>query len=361
MKIALVGPPLSGKTTLFSALTGLSAADAAAKGPEPVAVVKVPDPRVDRLAEIFKPKKKTPATIEFTEMAGIAAGEGHKGGFTEQFLGKLRTADALLLVVRGFADPAVPHPRESVDPVRDLRDVETEFLLSDLAVIEKRFDRLEKDIAAKKNERDIRELAVLKVCRAALEEERPLRLLPFKPDEEVLIRGYRFLSQKPLIVALNLDEKDIRREAEVLAPFKPWTEQANTDVVGLSAKIEMELRELPEDELRAFLADYGIDRPARDKLIAETYRLMGLLSFFTVGPDEVKAWTIRDGTKALSAAGEIHSDIERGFIRAEVVTYDDFIAGGGTIAECRTRGTLRLEGKEYPVHDGDIINFRFAV
>ncbi len=360
MKICLVGPPLSGKTTLFSALTGLSAADAAAKGPEPVAVVKVPDERVDRLAEIFKPKKKTLATIEFTELAGISAGETHKSGFSEQFLGKLRTADALLLVVRNFTDPAVPHPRESVDPVRDLRDVEAELLLSDLAVIEKRFERLEKEIAAKKSDHDIRELAVLKVCRAHLEEERPLRLLEFKPDEELLIRGYRFLSQKPLIIAANLDESDIRREAEVLAVFKPWAEQANTDVIGLSAKIEMELRELPEAELKAFLADYGIERPVRDKLIAETYRLMGLLSFFTVGPDEVKAWTIRNGTKALSAAGEIHSDIERGFIRAEVVPYDDFIAVG-SIAECRTRGTLRLEGKEYPVRDGDIINFRFAI
>ncbi len=360
MKICLVGEPLSGKTTLFSALTGLSPEDAAAKGPEPVAVVKVPDDRVERLAEIFKPKKKTPATIEFTELAGIAAGDGRKTGFSEQFLGKLRTAEALLLVVRSFRDPAVPHPRETVDPVRDLRDVETELLLSDLAVIEKRFERLEKEIAARKNERDVRELAVLKTCRASLEEERPLRLQEFRPDEELLIRGYRFLTQKPLIVAVNLDENDIRRESEALAPFRAWVEQPHTAVIALSAKIEMELRQLPEDELRAFLADYGIARPARDKLIAETYRLMGLISFFTVGPDEVKAWTIRDGTKAVSAAGEIHSDIERGFIRAEVVPFDDFIAVG-SIPECRTRGTLRLEGKDYPVRDGDIINFRFAV
>ncbi len=360
MKICLVGPPLSGKTVLFAALTGMAPAEAAAHGAEPVAVVKVPDDRVDRLAEIYKPKKKIQATIEFSELAGVAAGDGRKTGFSEQFLGKLRTADALLLVVRAFGDPAVPHPRESVDPVRDLRDAETEFLLSDLAVIEKRFDRLEKEIAAKKSDRDVRELAVLKTCRAHLEAERPLRLLEFKPDEELLIRGYRFLTQKPLIVAVNLDEKDIRREGEVLAPFAGWAEQANTAVIGLSARIEMELRELPNAELKAFLADYGITRPAREKLITATYRLMGLLSFFTVGQDEVKAWTIRDGTKALAAAGEIHSDIERGFIRAEVVPFSEFIAAG-SMAECRTRGTLRLEGKEYQVQDGDIINFRFAV
>ncbi len=360
MKICLVGPPLSGKTTLFAALTGLSPADAAAKGAEPMAVVKVPDGRVDRLTEIFKPKKKTPATIEFMELAGVAAGDSRKTGFSEQSLGKLRMADALLLVVRSFADPAVPRPRESVDPVRDLRDAETEFLLSDLAVIENRFERLEKQIAANKNDHDVRELAVLKTCRAHLEGERPLRLHEFKPDEELLIRGFRFLSQKPLFIAVNLDENDIRREAEVLAPFAPWANLPNTDVIGLSAKIEMELRELPEAELKAFLADYGIERPARDKLIAETYRLMGLISFFTFGPNEVKAWTIRDGTKALAAAGEIHSDIERGFIRAEVVPYDDFIAVE-SIPECRTRGTLRLEGKDYVVRDGDIITFRFAV
>jgi GTP-binding protein YchF len=360
VKICLVGAMLSGKTALFSALTGLAPEEAAAKGPEPVAVVKVPDVRVDRLAEVFKPKKKIHAAIEFTELAGIAAGDSHKTGFSEQFLGKLRTADALLLVVRSFRDPAVPHPRETIDPVRDLRDVEAEFLLSDLAVIEKRYERLEKEIAARKSERDVRELAVLKTCRAALEEERPLRLLEFKPDEELLIRGYRFLTQKPLIVAVNLDESDICREGEALAPFAAWAAQANTAVIGLSAKIEMELCQLPEEELRAFLADYRIDRPAREKLIAETYRLMGLISFFTVGPDEVKAWTICDGTKAVSAAGEIHSDIERGFIRAEVVPFDDFIAVGA-IPECRTKGTLRLEGKDYRVKDGDIINFRFAI
>jgi len=360
VKICLVGLPLSGKTTLFSALTGLAPEDAAAKGPEPVAVVKVPDDRVERLTRVFKPKKKTSATIEFTELAGISTGESRKTGFSEQFLGKLRMADALLLVVRGFSDPAVPHPLESTDPVRDLRAVETEFLLADLAVIEGRIERLEKQIAAKKNDRDIRESAVLHICKTQLEEERPLRLYAFKPDEEILIRGYRFLSQKTLIVAVNLDENDIRREAEILSTFQRWNDQPNTAVIGLSAKIEMELLQLSEEDVRSFLGDYGIESPARARLIATTYRLMGLLSFFTVGADEVKAWTIRDGTKAVQAAGVIHSDIERGFIRAEVVSYDDFVLRD-SLPECRTNGTLRLEGKDYPVQDGEIINFRFAV
>jgi hypothetical protein len=360
VKIGLVGLPLSGKTTLFAALTGLAVEDAAAKGSEPVAVVKIPDVRLERLSSVFKPKKKTPAAIEFAELAGISTGESKKTGFSEQFLGKLRTADALLLVVRAFQNPAVPHPLESMDPVRDLRAVETEFLLADLAVVEGRIERLAKQIAAKKNERDIREAAVLEICKARLEDERPLRLHVFKPDEEILIRGYRFLSQKPLIVAVNLDESDIRREVEILSAFRAWEESANTAVIGLSAKIEMELRQLPEDEVKTFLGDYGIARPVREKLIAETYRLMGLLSFFTVGADEVKAWTIRDGTKAVQAAGVIHSDIERGFIRAEIVSYDDFVLRD-SLPDCRSHGTLRLEGKDYPVRDGDIVNFRFAV
>ncbi len=360
MKICLIGLPQSGKSSLFGALTGLAPEEAAAKGAEPMAVVKVPDARLDALTAIYNPKKKTFAAIELSELAGLTSGEPGKAAFTEQALGKLRAADALLTVVRAFRDPAVAHPLESVDAPRDLRHIESELLLADLAVIESRLEKLVKQIAAKKADRDVREKAALERCRSFLEAETPLRRAGLTADEELLLRGYRFLTLKPLIVALNLDEEDIPREAELLRPFQPWLEAAGSAVIALSARLECEIRQLPEEDARRFLQDFGIERPARAKLIATAYGLMGLISFFTVGPDEVKAWTIRAGTPAVRAAGVIHSDIERGFIRAEVVAYEDF-AGKGNIQDCRSDGSLRLEGKEYPVRDGDIINFRFAV
>ena len=360
MKICLVGLPQSGKSSLFSALTGLAAAPAASKGAEQIAVVKVPDDRIAFLSDIFKPKKKTPAAIEFSEVSGIEAGEPKKRGLSEQLLARLRAADALLCVVRAFADPAVPHPLDSIDPARDLRLLETEFLLSDLAIVEGREERLVKQIAAKKSDHDLRELEVLKKCRALLESETPLRRAGLNPEEEKLLRGFRFLTLKPLVVVANLGEDDIGREAEALDPLSPWMELERTAVIGLSARLEMEIRQFPEDEALALLADFGLADTALNRLIATSFRILGLASFFTVGSDEVKAWTIREGTRAAQAAGTIHSDIERGFIRAEVVPFESF-AQCRSLPECRTAGTLRLEGRDYPVRDGDIINFRFAI
>lgn len=360
MKICIVGLPQSGKSSLFSALTGASAGSAAAKGADPVAVVKVPDPRLEKLAAIFDPKKKTAASVEFLELQGIQAGDPKQASFSEQFLGKLRTADALLAVVRSFRDPAVAHPLDSVDARRDLAVLETEFLLSDLAIVENRIERLRKQVAAKKSDHDVRELAALEKSKAALDSETPLREIDLTDDEEGLLRGFRFLTGKPLIVVVNLDEEEIRREAEVLAPFAGRASRPGTAAVGLSARLESEIGQLPDQDAAGFRSDFGIGSSALDRLIATAYRMMGLISFFTVGSDEVKAWTISEGTVATRAAGVIHSDIERGFIRAEVVSYEHFIAHGD-LAGCRTDGTLRLEGKAYPVRDGDIINFRFAV
>ena len=359
MKICIVGLPRSGKSSLFSALTGASTETAASKGADPIAVVRVPDPRLEKLAAIFEPKKKTAAAIEFVELQGISTGDPKQTTFSEQFLGKLRTADALLAVVRSFRDPAVPHSLDTIDPRRDLAALETEFLLSDLAIVESRIDRLRKQIAAKKSDRDVRELAALETCKAALDSETPLRRIDLTEDEETLLRGFRFLTLKPLIAVVNLDEDEIRRESEILAPFVDRTSEARS-AVGLCARLESEIRQLPDQDAPQFRSDFGIGSPALDRLIATAYRMMGLISFFTVGSDEVKAWTVSDGTVATRAAGVIHSDIERGFIRAEVVSYEHFIARGD-IAGCRTDGTLRLEGKAYPVRDGDIINFRFAV
>jgi ribosome-binding ATPase len=360
MKICLVGLPLAGKSSLFSALTGQAAASASTRGAEQVAVVKVPDDRIVLLTEVFKPRKRTPASIEFSEIAGVEAGEAKGHGLSEQFLARLRAADALLCVIRAFSDPAVPHPLKSIDPARDLRLLEAEFLLSDLAIIEGRQERLVKQMAAKRSDRDVRELEVLRRCRELLESETPLRRAELKSEEEILLRGFRFLTLKPIIVAVNLGEDDIGREAEALAPFAPWMELEKTAIIGLSARLEMELRQFPEDEARALLADFGLADTALSRLIATSFRLLGLASFFTVGSDEVKAWTIREGTRAAQAAGVIHSDIERGFIRAEVVPFEAF-AECRSLPECRTAGSLRLEGKDYPVRDGDIINFRFAV
>jgi GTP-binding protein YchF len=360
VKICIVGLPQSGKSSLFSALTGASTETALARGTDPVAVVKVPDPRLEKLAAIFEPKKKTAAAIEFVELQGIPAGDNKQAPFSEQFLGKLRTADALLAVVRSFRDPAVPHPLESVDPRRDLAALETEFLLSDMSIVENRIDRLRKQVASKASDRDVRELAALEKCRSALDSETPLREVDLSDDEESLLRGFRFLTRKPLIAAVNLDEDEIRSEAEVLAPFMDWASRPRTAAVGLSARIESEIRQLPDKDAPQFRSDFGIESSALDRLIATAYRMMGLISFFTVGSDEVKAWTVSDGTVATRAAGVIHSDIERGFIRAEVVSYEHFVSRGD-LAGCRTDGTLRLEGKAYPVRDGDIINFRFAV
>jgi GTP-binding protein YchF len=360
VKICIVGLPQSGKSSLFSALTGASTEPALAKGADPLAVVKVPDPRLEKLAAIFEPKKKTAASIEFVELQGIPAGDAKPAPFSEQFLGKLRTADALLAVVRSFRDPAVPHPLERIDARRDLDALEAEFLLNDLAIVETRIDRLRKQVAAKSSDRDARELAVLEKCRTTLESETPLRANELSDDEEALIRGFRFLTRKPLLAVVNLDEDEIRREAEVLSPFADWSAGPRAAAVGLSARLESEIRQLSVEDAAGFRSDFGIGTSALDRLIATAYRMMGLISFFTVGSDEVKAWTVSDGTVATRAAGVIHSDIERGFIRAEVVSYDHFVAHGD-IAGCRTEGALRLEGKAYPVRDGDIINFRFAV
>jgi len=360
VKICIVGLPQSGKSSLFSALTGALTEAAAAKGADPIAVVKVPDPRLEKLASIFEPKKKTAAAIEFVELQGIQAGDPKQTSFSEQFLGKLRTADALLAVVRSFRDPAVAHPLDSVDSRRDLDVLETEFLLSDLAIVESRIDRLRKQVAAKKSDRDVRELAALEKCFESLGAETPLRQIDFTEDEAALLRGFRFLTLKPLIAVVNLDEDEIRGETETLAPFAGWAARPKAAAVGLSARIESEIRQLADQDAAGFRSDFGIETSALDRLIATAYRMMGLISFFTVGGDEVKAWTVNDGTAATRAAGVIHSDIERGFIRAEVVSYEHFVVRGD-IAGCRTDGTLRLEGKAYPVRDGDIINFRFAV
>lgn len=362
MKIGIVGLPFSGKSTLFNALTGSAVSTGAhsiGRAEAQHAVVKVPDQRLERLYQIFKPKKNVPATIEYLDLSGLSADENKKGGFSDQFLGQIRIVDAILLVIRCHQNENVSHPLNSIDPKRDLQLVQSEFILGDLSIIENRMERLQRQMRVRKTDADVKEFQLLEKFKVHLEEEKPLRQMPMQPDEELIVRGYQFLTQKPLLVVLNIDEKDIRREAEITAGFAEWSAQPATAVLPVSARIEMEIQQLPEDEAQVFREDAGIQEAAMDKLIRASYDLLGLISFFTVGDDETRAWTIRTNTPAPAAAGEIHSDIEKGFIRAEVVGYEDFIQRGA-MAKCRSDAVLRLEGKEYIVRDGDIINFRFA-
>ncbi|MBN1465930.1 redox-regulated ATPase YchF [candidate division KSB1 bacterium] len=360
MKIGIVGLSQSGKTTLFNALTGAQVDTAAYSGKAEAhrAIVNVPDQRVEVLNEIFAPKKKIPATIEYIDLAGLGAAE-KKSGFSDQFLGHIRLVDAILAIVRSFSNDAVPHPANSIDPSRDLREIEAEFVLSDLSIVENRMERLTRQMKSKKTDADAREFALLERCKALLEDEKPLRRLQMSTEEEMIVRGYQFLTQKPLIVVVNIDESNIRNEAQVLAPFQQVMDP-HAAALSISAQIEMEIRQLSDDEAQLFQAELGIAESAMARLIRTSYDLLGLVSFFTVGSDEVRAWTITQDTKAPQAAGAIHTDFERGFIRAEVVHYDDFIARK-SLAQCKTDGVTRLEGKEYIVKDGDIITFRFAV
>jgi ribosome-binding ATPase len=362
VKIGLVGLSLSGKTTLFNALTGAMVQTASFMGGKNEihqAIVAVPDERLNVLNDIFNPKKKVPATIEYLDFAGLSATEDKKQGFTDQFLGQLRTVDALCVIVRNFENEGVPHPLNTLDPKRDLGIIEAEFILSDLAIIENRLQRLEKQMRTQKLDQDVREQAVLLSYKEWLESEKPLRWLEVAAEDEQIIRGYQFLTLKPLIIVLNINEKDIRN-TEIVKPLESWNAYKSTSVVAISAQIEMELGQLSAQEAQDFQQDLGITQSAMATLIRTSYDLLGLMAFFTVGEDEVRAWTIRHHTTAPLAAGAIHSDFERGFIRAEVVHYDDFILHK-TMAKCRSEGVLRLEGREYIVKDGDIITFRFAV
>jgi len=363
MKIGIVGLPLSGKTTLYNALTGAhvnTTAYMSGKTEAHQAVVHVPDERLEMLNNIYVPRKKTPAIISYIDLAGLNPTEQKKGGFSDNFLGLIRTVDAILLVVRAFENENIPHPQNSIDPKRDIEIVEAEFILGDLSIIENRMRRLQKQMKTKKNDQDVREYALLEKYKVYLEDEKPLRLLDIPHDEELMIRGYQFLTLKPLIIVLNINESDITNEDKILESFQDRMNQSFTTFLAISAQIEMEIQQLADEEAEMFRNDLGIKHSAMDKLIRTSYELLGLVSFFTVESDEVRAWTIRKNTHAPQAAGAIHTDFEQGFIRAEVVFYDDFIEHG-TMAKCKSEGLVRLEGKDYIVKDGDIIKFRFAI
>lgn len=367
VRLVIVGLPKSGKTTVFNALTRAEAKTSAystGSEDEPnLATIKVPDERLDRLTALFKPKRTIPADVQYVDVAGLAKGVSEKG-IGGALLGHLAQANALVHVVRAFNDPNVPHPEETIDPMRDIETLQLEFTFNDLGQIEKRLVRLESQIPkvrGAEREQYEREQAALLKLRIALEAGTPVREVALDPDDERLLRGFGFLTGKPLLVLLNVGEEQIGDEA---AAFVRQAEAkfARPGVAfdAVAGQIEMEIGQLEPDDAQIFMEEMGIAESGLDRIIRRSYALLGLISFFTVGPDECRAWTITRGTTAQQAAGEIHSDIERGFIRAEVVAYDAMIAAG-SMAEAKKAGTHRLEGKQYIVQDGDIIEFLFNV
>ena len=350
MKVGIAGFPHAGKTTIFNALTGLHAsvgsyADAAKPN---LGTIKVPDPRIDKLSAMFHPRKTTYAEIVFVDFPATP-GERAASALDTAAIVQMRDADALVQIVRGFGDPLTGDPAA---PARDIENFRSELILADLAVIEKRLERLKKE-KGKEREQDL-----LLRCKQLLDEERPLRQLDLSGEEARSLAGFGFLSRAPLLVVVNVDES----QAASALPDDVRALLARDRLVGivLSGQIEMEVAALDAGDRGAFLAELGIGEPARDRFVRAAYELLDVISFLTAGEDEVRAWTIKRGTTAVRAAGKVHSDIERGFIRAEVVHYDDFITHGSE-AKCREAGKLRLEGKDYVVKDGDIIHFRFNV
>ncbi len=359
MQIGLVGLPSSGKTTVFQTLTQIHL-DQTSAGLKKAnqAIVKVPDARLDTLTEIFNPKKKVNATIEIVDLVGLNKGDSASSQFNSQFIAKVKTNNALIHVVRGFEDETIPHVEGSIDILRDIKMLEDEFLLTDLAFIESRFEKLDKDLMKQKNKDDIkREIEVMQKWHKSLENNIPLRELELDEDDIKYMKNYQPLTAKPMLIAVNLSEDDVAKSDKILEKLRAEISGKSIQIEPFFAKIELELSQLPAEEKTIFMQEYGLVDSPLDRMIRSAYKLLGLQSFFTVGEDECRAWTIKEGMTAQEAAGVIHTDFFNKFIRAEVVGYDEFIEAG-SLAKCKEKGCLRLEGKEYICKDADILNIR---
>jgi len=362
MKVAIIGLPMSGKTTIFNALTK-GKAQVAAYSPTlapNIGVAKVSDSRLSVLEGIFRPKKTVPAEVSYIDIVGFIKGFGKEGAGGE-LLNYLTTADALLQVVRDFEDDQLPHPEESIEPKRDIASLDLELAVSDLAIMERRLDKLETSLkAAKAAEREsyLKEQSLLQRIKEELEKDVPIRLQGLTREELKALANYQFLTAKPMLVVLNIGEEQIPKAFQLEAEISSLYPQFG--VVAICGKLEMELGQLSDAEAREFREAMGLSKPALDRVIDLSYSLLALISFFTTVSSELKAWTIPDGTPAPTAAGKIHSDMERGFIRAEVISYKDLENCGNT-AEARKRGLLRTEGKDYIIQDGDVVTFLFNV
>jgi GTP-binding protein YchF len=381
LTVGIIGLPLSGKTTLFNALTragaqisGYPTSTVQANR----AVVQVPDERLDRLAEIYHPRKIVPTTIEFVDVAGLgqATDSARREGLSAEFIGHIRNADALAIVLRCFDAPQAPHPAGSVNPVRDLDDLMAELAITDLATVDKRLDSTARK-AKSGDKKILEEVEFLKRLREHLNEGRPASELTFNSLDEAILRELFLLTIKPRLYVVNVSEDALAAAADALASQEPIAaptgeiaqvlaareraQAEGAEIIAVSAKLEAELGELPDAEAAEYLEALGLPALGADRVIQAGYKALNLISFLTAGEDEVRAWTVTRGSKAPVAAGKIHTDFEKGFIRAEVVHYDDLMADGGSMKTAREHGHVRLEGKEYVVRDGDIIEFRFNV
>jgi ribosome-binding ATPase len=366
MQIAIVGLAGCGKTTVFNTLTRGHAETGGYGGLQlNVGVVKVPDERLDRLAAVFKPKKIVHADVTYVDLpAPPASTEGHVGAeeLPPEHLARLRDSDALIHVVRAWDSAAHPHPSGSVDPARDLEQLDLEFILADLAMVDRRLERLKgsgRHGTPAEREANEREGGILERLKPALEAGRPIRDEALDPDEEKALRGYRFLTQKPVLVLINVGEGELEAAPALVESIRGAYDHRHAMVDALSAKIEMELGELEPHEAAVFMEELGLAESALDRVIKLSYRLVGLISFLTAGPDEVRAWPIPDGSNAVDAAGAIHSDLARGFIRAETIGYEELL-DLGSIAEAKKHGKVRSEGKTYRVRDGDVVEILFS-
>jgi len=357
MQTGIIGLPQVGKTSLFRILTRARVDAHSAPNQAHVGMARVPDARVAKLAEVFKPKKTTYAAIEYVDIGGLQK-DREKNAAS---LVPLREADALAHVVRLFENPAVPHEAGPLDAIRDILSIDIELMLHDLEQASKRIERVEKDLKKKKEPHLEAEWALLDRCRKALEAETPLRELEFKPEERKMLAGFMFLTRKPMLYVLNLGDEDAADIGRVTEKYhlEKLAERPHTTVVPFCGKIEAELAELDDAEATEMMRAYGLAESGRDRLIQASYRLLGLISFLTCGEPECRAWTIERGMTAQKAAGAIHSDIEKNFIKAEVVNWEELLAAGSFPA-ARERGRVRLEGKEYIVQDGDVILFRHS-